>query len=101
MRLTGLTACPDLNGIRGIVIGFDRDKDRWRVDVGNGPLQLLKGENLRPESASGSHTSSAPPSASGLPSSGAISGGGEAGSDPSDDTLELLEDGYVPRAHRG
>mmetsp|Transcript_101952 Transcript_101952/g.287760 ORF Transcript_101952/g.287760 Transcript_101952/m.287760 type:complete len:463 (-) Transcript_101952:51-1439(-) len=44
--LHGLTAKTDLNGVRGVLVGFDEATQRWEVALQNGSFKLLRGDNL-------------------------------------------------------
>lgn len=50
VRLHDLKARPELNGQRGCLDEFDKEKERWQVRMEDGSaVHLLKAENLEPE----------------------------------------------------
>lgn len=46
VRLNGLQARPDLNGLNGTIGEFDKKEGRWAVHMEDGTRKLLKAENL-------------------------------------------------------
>eukprot|EP00747_Dinoflagellata_sp_TGD_P207977 gnl/TRDRNA2_/TRDRNA2_81504_c0_seq1.p1 gnl/TRDRNA2_/TRDRNA2_81504_c0~~gnl/TRDRNA2_/TRDRNA2_81504_c0_seq1.p1 ORF type:complete len:191 (+),score=44.87 gnl/TRDRNA2_/TRDRNA2_81504_c0_seq1:42-614(+) len=48
VRIRGLQAAPQLNGMQAVCRGFDDERGRWHVQLENGEFKALKPDNLLP-----------------------------------------------------
>lgn len=46
VKIQGIKAKPELNGLKGTLIAFDAEKGRWQVQLPDGPPKLFKEDNL-------------------------------------------------------